>query len=158
MENTKKYPMVELSSVVTVEDVAPEERASVVSLHVDDDQTRFIASNSDSLKEADENEACVPLIIRAQGKAVGFAMYALDEDDGNYWIYRLMIDARVQGRGYGSSALGSIIARLRALPDCTCILLGVKPENVQALRVYERAGFRLAGDILDGELVMRLDF
>jgi len=28
---------------------------------------------------------------------VGFTMFGLDEDDHNYWIYRLMVDKRFQG-------------------------------------------------------------
>ncbi|MDX0016974.1 GNAT family N-acetyltransferase [Sinorhizobium meliloti] len=142
---------------IAVDKIKLNDHEDVRSLLVSEEQTSFVASNEDSLDEAEDNPACVPLVIRAQGLPVGFAMYALDEDDGNYWIYRLMIDARFQGKGYGSTALMEIISMLSQIPDCTCIMLGVKPGNDQAIRIYQRAGFRLTGDTLDGELVMRYE-
>lgn len=139
---------------VTVDQLKCEDIRIVLSLRVREDQKKFVANNKDSLAEAEENPACVPLVIRAKEGPVGFAMYALDQDDGNYWIYRLMIDDRFQRRGYGSAALIELIRMIAEIPDCSCIMLGVKPENNEAVRVYERAGFRLTGDILDGELIM----
>lgn len=121
------------------------------------DQASFVASNSDSLEEAEDNPACVPLIIRVAGESVGFAMYALDEDDGNYWIYRLMVDERFPGKGYGRAALTQILGTLAELPDCSCVVLGVKPENKPACRLYEGVGFRITGDVIDGEIVMKFD-
>jgi diamine N-acetyltransferase len=146
------------SSSITVERIKREENELVFSLRPHPYQTSFVASNETSLEEAEDNPACIPLIIRAAGEPVGFAMYALDEDDGNYWIYRLMIDARFQGKGYGRAALIQIVNMLAALPDCTCVVLGVKPENERARRVYEGIGFRATGDVIDGELVMKYAF
>lgn len=145
------------ASPITVDRLGQDDRASVLSLHVSDEQSSFVASNRDSLEEAEENPACVPLVIRSAGEAVGFAMYALDEDDGNYWIYRLMIDVRFQRKGYGRAALMQIIAMLAEHPDCSCVVLGVKPGNVQARRLYEDVGFQPTGDVIDGEIVMRYD-
>lgn len=85
-------------------------------------------------------------------------MYALDEDDGNYWIYRLMIDARFQGKGYGRAALIKIIEILSETPHCTCIMLGVDPANHLARRLYEGVGFRDTGVVIDGEIAMRYNF
>lgn len=89
------------ASSIVVDQIKLEDHGDVRSLLVSGEQKSFVVSNGDSLDEAEDNPGCVPLIIRAQGLPVGFAMYALDEDDGNYWIYRLMIDARFQGKGYG---------------------------------------------------------
>jgi diamine N-acetyltransferase len=146
------------TSIVTVERINSEQRACVLPLQPHSHQLSFVASNAASLEEADGNASCTPLVIRANGKPVGFAMYALDEDDGNYWVYRLMIDARFQGLGYGRAALSTIIQELAELPDCSCIVLGVKPENERARRLYENAGFQITGEIIDGEIVMRYDF
>ena len=81
-------------------------------------------------------------------------MYPLDPDDGNYWLYRLMIDARFQGRGYGAAAMQAIVALMRALPGCSSIVLGVEPANVRAASLYRHAGFRERGDSIEGETVM----
>ena len=145
------------ASSISVNPVSREDYDCIRSLRVSEDQSSFVASNEDSLDEAEDNPACVPLIIRAEGEPVGFAMYALDEDDGNYWIYRLMIDARAQGRGYGRAALMQIIRTIAEHPDCSCVVLGVKPENERARRLYENVGFRITGDVIDGEVVMKYE-
>ena len=44
---------------------------------------------------------------------IGFAMYGIDSDDGNYWIYRFMIDEQFQGRGHGKGAMKLIIEDIR---------------------------------------------
>jgi ribosomal protein S18 acetylase RimI-like enzyme len=44
---------------------------------------------------------------------VGFVMYGIDADDDNYWIYRLMIDARHQRKGYGRAAMTELLRRLQ---------------------------------------------
>jgi len=130
-------------------------RTAVLGLHVSPDQDDFVASNAESLDEADENPECFPLAIAAGGLVVGFAMYALDSDDDNYWIYRLMIDHRYQGRGFGRAALRALIARLSALAGCDAIYLGVAPENVVAAELYVGEGFAPTGEMFEGEIVMR---
>ena len=130
------------------------EREAAAALRVAPDQTGFVASNIASLRQADEQAFCTPLGIHADGELVGFAMYALDPDDGNYWIYRLMIDQRFQGRGYGSAALEDIVEIMTALPGCSSIVLSVEPANVAAAALYRRLGFRDRGDLIDSEAVM----
>ncbi|KQU95996.1 spermidine acetyltransferase [Ensifer sp. Root31] len=139
-------PIQVTTSIVTVERIKPEDHTCVLALQPHSHQLSYVASNAASLEEANENPACTSFVIRAHGEPVGFAMHALDEDDGNYWVYRLMIDARFQGMGYGRAALSRIIQKLAELPDCSCIVLGVKPENERARRLYENAGFQITGD------------
>lgn len=136
--------------------MAPD-RASVIALQPLDDQRHFIASNADSLAEADGNPDCVPLMLRLDGVPIGFALYALDGDDGNYWIYRFMIDHRHQSRGYGRLGLASLIEHITATTGCPRIMLGVRPDNVIARRLYDGAGFRPAGFEHDGEVILTLE-
>ncbi|MCB8819938.1 GNAT family N-acetyltransferase [Microvirga rosea] len=153
----EEQPYAVKAALIAVEKLHRDEHDCVRSLRVPANQSSFVASNDDSLEEAEDNPACVPLIIRAAGKPVGFAMYALDEDDGNYWIYRLMVDARFQGNGYGRAALMQIIRMLAEHAGCSCVVLGVKPKNERARRLYEAVGFRATGDIIEGEIVMRYE-
>lgn len=120
-------------------------------------QRHLIASNENSLAEAEANSECRPMLIRAADVPVGFAMVALDHDDGNQWIYRFMIDHRHQGRGYGGRALDLLIQKIFSETGCPLIMLGVRPQNSAAIRLYERAGFQPAGFEFDGERAMRLD-
>ncbi len=85
------------------------------------------------------------MLIRIGSDAAGFAMAALDSDDGNQWIYRFMIDQRFQGQGYGAKALDLLIGQIFEETGCPRIMLGVKPDNTTAIALYQRAGFRPAG-------------
>ena len=137
--------------------VTAAERDAAIALLPNADQQDFIATNADSLAEADANPACAPVLLRLGTKPVGFAMYALDNDDGNYWIYRFMIDRAHQSRGYGTKGLAALIDHIVNTTHCPRIMLGVKPANVVARRLYDRAGFMPAGFDIDGETVLCLE-
>ena len=130
----------------------------VLDLRVSPEQESLVASNQYSLAQAYAQPECVPLALYAENKPVGFAMYALDEDDHQYWIYRLMIDQRHQRKGYGRAAMELLIDRIRGLSDeeHTCVLISFEPENQIAKRLYESLGFVSDGRIMYGEVVYRL--
>ncbi len=62
-------------------------------------------------------------------------MYALDETDQEYWVYRLMIDAAFQRRGYGRSALSLVIERIAKLGR-KVLYISFEPENRGAELLY----------------------
>ena len=75
---------------------------------------QYIASNEDSWKAARDNEKVArPFAIYCDDKMIGFTMFAFDEDyedpNDRYWLWRFMIDERLQGKGYGTAALQVII-------------------------------------------------
>lgn len=131
----------------------------VLDLSVAEDQKAFVASNQYSLAQAYAQPECVPLALYAENRPVGFAMYCLDEDDHQYWIYRLMIDRRYQGKGYGREAMHLLIDRIRGLgdEDHTCVYISFEPENHIAKSLYESLGFLPDGRVLYGEVVYRLE-
>jgi diamine N-acetyltransferase len=155
----RKYDITRLPQIpaadVRVALLASEDPGAVLALSVRDDQRAFIAPNDESLLEAAHHDFCTALVIRARDEVVGFAMYALDPDDHNYWIYRLMIDARFQGLGYGRAALDRIVSHLFSLDGCDRILLGVRPDNERAIALYLDAGFLATGAWIDGERVFQ---
>ena len=130
----------------------------VLDLSVSPEQESLVASNQYSLAQAYAQPECVPLALYAENKPVGFAMYALDEDDHQYWIYRLMIDQRHQHNGYGRAAMELLIDRIRGLSDeeHACVLISFEPENQIARRLYESLGFLPDGRVMYGEVVYRL--
>ena len=130
-----------------------------IELQVSDDQRGFVASNLYSLAESKFHSWLVPQGIYNDDTIVGFTMWGPNPDDppGEYWIMRLMVDRQYQKRGYGCAAMEILLENLRAIPGCTAILLSFEPHNRVAQALYEKLGFRLTGEIYDGELVMRLD-
>ncbi|AMS40648.1 GNAT family N-acetyltransferase [Aminobacter sp. NyZ550] len=142
---------------ITLRPLNDAERATMLELHVAPAQQDFVASNEESIEEADDGDHCVPFAIYADDLPVGFTMYALDPDDGNYWIYRLMIDQRYQRLGYGRKALLEMLKLMATLPGCGHVTLSVVPENEMAMALYREVGFRATGEIIGGEVVFRHD-
>lgn len=131
----------------------------VMDLAVAPEQKPFVATNQYSLAQAYVQPECVPLALYAENKPVGFAMYCLDTDDRQYWIFRLMIDQRYQGRGYGRAAMLLLIDRIRSEMDETHdrIYISFEPENRIAKSLYESLGFVPDGRMAYGEIVYRLE-
>ena len=130
---------------------------SVLDLSVGEEQRRFVASNMYSLAQAFVQPECIPLALYAENRPVGFVMYALDEDDHEYWIYRLMIDKRYQRRGYGREAMRMLIERIQADENHRVIYISFEPENLPAQTLYESLGFVPDGRIEYGEVVYKLE-
>ncbi len=132
---------------------------SILDLSVSEEQRSFVASNTYSLAQAFVQPECVPLALYVENKPVGFAMYCIDESDREYWIYRLMIDQRHQGRGYGRAAMLLLIDRIRSEMDEQRhrIFISFEPQNEVAKSLYESLGFVPDGRVEYGEIVYRLD-
>ncbi|XEC96613.1 GNAT family N-acetyltransferase [Paenibacillus tarimensis] len=123
------------------------------------EQVKFIASNLYSIAEAQFLDGFTTKAIYFDGTMVGFTMFGLDPDDGNYWIYRFMIDGRFQGRGYGYLAIQLVIGEINKRQDRTAVLmLGYKPDNEQARRLYAKAGFQEEGIAPWGEMLAKYRF
>ena len=80
----------------------------IVELAVTGEQDGLVTSNAVSIGQAYVQPECIPLAIYAGDTPVGFLMYCVDRDDGEYWLYRLMIDRRYQGKGYARGRDGAV--------------------------------------------------
>ncbi|MBO4367926.1 MAG: GNAT family N-acetyltransferase [Clostridia bacterium] len=130
----------------------------VIKLKVKPEQEDYVASNVFSLAQAYAMPECRPWAVYEGMDPVGFVMYALDADEHEYWIYRLMTDAAHQGKGYGRQALRLAIEKIRAeAGKGRDIYISFEPENAAARKLYESEGFVPDGRTVDGETVYRLD-
>lgn len=140
----------------------------LVRLAVRPDQAGFVATNAESLIEAYVTTAAgrpaLPFGLYEGEEPVGFVMLGYgasgDPDEpacacGSYCLWRLMIDARFQGRGLGRAALDAVLALLRTRPcgPADTVWLSYEPENAAARALYHRAGFRENGARCGGEIV-----
>ena len=81
---------------------------------------------------------------------VGLALVRdLDEEPACYDLQQFMIDARYQGRGYGTEALRLILKELQAERKYDCAEVCGKQTDAAALHVYETVGFVDTGYIDD---------
>lgn len=145
---------------ITLRKIDEHNRSECESLQVLREQSQYIASNADSLREAEENEEVArPFAIACDDRMVGFTMFAFDENNEDpadrYWLWRFMIDAPLQGKGYGSAALKEIIRYFKE-QGADQITLSTKESNTKALSLYHRYGFKENGDRNDEEIVLKL--
>lgn len=87
-----------------------------------------------------------PLAIFLDAALIGFSVYGLDADDGNYWIIAFLIDRNYQGRGYGRMAMEALIQEIRMRHGCPRIMLGHRHANMHAERLYAALGFERVGE------------
>ncbi|MDO7905222.1 GNAT family N-acetyltransferase [Paenibacillus sp. JX-17] len=130
----------------------------VIKLKVAEEQSKFVATNTFSLAQAKAFPECVCLAIYHDEVLVGFTMYCMDEEDQEYWIYRLMIDAKYQSHGYGKAAMDMLIDRIKKDTQHQVIYISFEPDNVWAKQLYEKLGFKEDGRVVDGEVVYRLEY
>ncbi|PFM41487.1 spermidine acetyltransferase [Bacillus cereus] len=114
-----------------------------IRLSVNKEQQTFIASNLYSIAEVQFLDNFYAKGIYLDEKMIGFTMFGIDSDDNNYWIYRLMIDEKFQGKGIGKQAIYLVIDEIKRnnYTNISLIMIGYAPENLTAKFVYKKAGF-----------------
>lgn len=140
---------------VSLREITPENFKECLELKVADDQKMFVAPNVKSIAISKIFPACLPFAIYENDQMVGFVMYGYDSKDGRFYLERLMIDERFQGKGYGRAATLEVIDRLKENKHCKEIYLSFVPENTNAEQLYKSVGFERTGEISQGEIVMR---
>lgn len=127
-----------------------------VDMSVTSDQEAFVAENWYSLLQWKFSDDMHPYCVYADDVMVGFVMYGLNPETHRWFLMRLMIDAKQQGKGYGKRTLLQILGLVREhlgnIPFYVC----VEEDNERALGVYESVGFEKTGEVLWEELVLRI--
>lgn len=140
-----------------------------IKLEPKEEQKRYVASNICSLAEAYvalTNNECIPMpyAIYYKDIMVGFIMLSYNEFNEKevrnvYWVCRLMIDKKYQGKGYSKKAMIKSFEFIRTFPygNTSAVYLSYEPENTVAKSLYASVGFVETGEIEDGELVAKFD-
>ena len=150
--------------IVSLREITPDNRPSIEDLQVSADQARFVDGVQASLEEA-ATYAVPPWIraIYAGGTPVGFIMLADDDPTcpWRFYLWRMLIDARFQGRGFGRAAIDQLVEYVRTRPDAEQLVTSVATYDDQRddgspLEFYLRCGFERTGELHDREVVLRL--
>lgn len=147
----------------------------IIRLEVTEPQKEFVASNRISLVQAysvlDSDTAAFPFAIYDDEMPVGFLMIGFneaatyDEDevppkvlDRNYSLWRLMIDKKYQGKGFGREAVRQALEFIRTWPcgEAEYCALSYEPENTVAAGLYRSFGFEENGEMDGDEIVVVL--
>lgn len=139
-------------------------RAAVEQLRVADAQQGFVDGVRESLAEAQESPLLRPWsrAVYAGNQPVGFLMIADDVPPHlasipwRYYLWRMLIDRRYQGQGYGRAALDLLRDYLRSRPGADWLVTSVVPGPGSPLGFYRACGFEETGEWFDHEQVLRL--
>jgi diamine N-acetyltransferase len=143
---------------VLFKEITKENFWDCIELAVSKEQVDFVTSNAVSIAQSKVQPECIPLAVYDDEIMVGFIMYCIDEDDGEYWIYRMMIDEKYQSKGYGKKALEKLLNIIKQNNSYNKIFLGVHKESTYAVKLYKSFGFDFTGQVFGSEHIMKLDY
>lgn len=148
---------------VTLRAITFENLHAVLELSVADHQRKtYPRSNAHSIAEAHyppDDDAVWLRAIYAGETPVGLILTSEAQDKGEYFLWRLMIDQRFQGHGYGRSAVQLLIERIRRTDKPKVLITSHLQANSQAGHLYEQLGFRYTGEKIGAdEPELRLTF
>jgi len=148
---------------VTLAEITDRNRAAVLALRVAPEQERFVGPVRRALAKAAEYPQAKPWYraVCADGEPVGFVMVSWDvvpqppQIIGPWFLWKLLIDERHQGHGYGAQAVRQVAGLVRA-EGATELLTSYGPQDGGPAGFYERLGFVPTGQLdTDGEVIVR---
>lgn len=150
---------------VTLREITEANEQAVLALRVAPEQERFVSSVAGSLREAAANPQGNPWFraVYADDEPVGFVMLSWDVEpqppdiNGPWFLWKLLIDHRHQGKGYGREVVQQILDLVRR-GGGTELLTSYHPGEGGPAGFYARLGFVPRGDVdPDGEIILRRD-
>jgi diamine N-acetyltransferase len=149
---------------VTLGEITDRNREAVLALRVAPGQERFVGSVRNALAQAARYPHANPWYraVCAGGEPAGFVMVSWDVEPqppeiiGPWSLWKLLIDQRHQGRGYGAEAVWHVAGLVRA-EGATELLTSHVPQDGGPAAFYERLGFVPTGQLdMNGEVIVRL--
>ena len=157
---------------VVLRDIATAaDREAVLGLRRKPGQERYLGSMASHFEDAIEDAQACPRMWSVHdadvGTLVGFAMISdnipqavLDADEdivGPYFLWRLLIDAEFQGRGYGRATIDAVADYVRSRPGGDILYTSCEAGDGSPQPFYLQYGFTKTDRVADGEDVLRLD-
>jgi diamine N-acetyltransferase len=152
---TERASSVTAASLVTLREVTGRTVRRVTSLEVSAAQEDFVAPNAVSIAGAYFEKGAWFRAVYADETPVGFVMIfdpslpgagskdGLEPGDAGLW--RLMIDQRFQGLGFGRRALDLVSAHVRGRPGLRRLVSSYLPGEGGPQRFYLAYGFSKTG-------------
>ncbi len=159
-------PTVELRDIASEDDVE-----AVMGLRRGPGQERYLGSMISHFEDAIADARACPRMwsVHDAGRdlLVGFTMIsdgipaatlAADDDIvGPYYLWRLLVDHRWQGRGYGRATLDALVGYLATRPAADILWTSCRAGDGSPQPFYLRYGFEKTGEVKWGEDLLRLD-
>ena len=137
---------------------------TLVGLKVRADQQDLVSANSVTLAQTPYEPGSVvwglwdgetPVGLVAMVHPQEYPFHAPGDDVDAAYLWRLMIDSALQGRGYGKAAINEAVRQTRdwGLPRLTCSFANEQHSNIG---FYLKLGFRDTGRIVEDERVLSM--
>jgi diamine N-acetyltransferase len=150
---------VQKNSKISLREVNPENFWPVINLSVADDQDKFVASNAASIAQAYfYREEAWFRAIYADETPVGFLMLSDNPEKKEYFLWRLMVDKKYQGMGFGRRGVELLVEHVKSRPGATKLGTSCVPGEGSPFEFYKSIGFKPTGEVEDGEDVLELAF
>ena len=151
----------ELSRGVSLRAITSRNLKAILALSVTKEQKKvYPRSNAYSIAEGHyppDDDLVWMRAIYAGEDPIGFLMTSEDPDRGEYFLWRLMIDARHQGKGYGFKAVELLLERIKASPNAKELLTAHLKDDGDAGSFYRKLGFEYTGEVIAGaDRVMKI--
>lgn len=150
------------SAQIRFVEITDANRDDVIAVRVHPAQQQFVASVEKSFLDAEKYADANPWFraVYAGDEPVGFVMLSWNVTPapgvlGPYFLWRLLVGAEHQGRGYGTAILDEVVALLRA-EGAAELLTSYVPGEGSPGPFYLGYGFVPTGEIEEDEIVIRL--
>lgn len=145
-------------AVVTLREITRETVGQICDLSdtLSEQQQKMVAPNAKSIAEAHFEPKAWFRAIYADETPVGFIMLYDDPDGPEYFLWRLMIAAPHQRKGYGRRAVEQLIEYVRTRPGAVELRVSYVPIEGGPKGFYCKLGFEPTGQKIGHEIVMRL--
>jgi GNAT superfamily N-acetyltransferase len=149
---------------ITLREITEDNSEAVLALRCTPEQERFVSSVADSLDEAADHPEGKPWFraVYADQRPVGFVMLSWDVEpqppdiNGPWFLWKLLIDHRHQGKGYGREVVRQVEELVRSQAGTELLTSHVPGEGGPA-GFYARLGFVPTGELdPEGEIILRL--
>ena len=146
--------------MVSLKRLSASNRAEAEALSVSPSQEGFVSNVAQSLREAAEHPDAQPIywVVYDDDVPVGFVMIAdevLSSEYVRHYLWKLLIDERYQGKGYGTVVLDLIVEYFRARPGVEVLTTSAGQGEGSPIPFYERYGFERTGEVDEGEVVLQ---
>jgi diamine N-acetyltransferase len=149
---------------VGLREITATNRGEAEALRVTPAQEQFVASVAESLVEAAETPGACPWFRVAYDGELPVAFVMLSDGIpaerseylGPYFLWRLLVDARYQRRGYGRAVLDLVVDYVRSRPGAERLLVSHIAGDGGPLGFYMNYGFTPTGATFDDEAVLEL--
>ena len=141
------------ASGVSLREITDYNREAVLALRIAPSQQGYVSSVADSLEEARDNPEGNPWYraIYADGEPVGFVMISWNVTPdppriiGPWFLWKLLIDERHQGRGYGRDAV-KLVADIARKQGASELLTSYVSGERSPEPFYRQLGFVPTGE------------